>query len=267
MSIETKIMGILNVSPDSFFDSFNYSDITNNKNEKILDDLLYADIIDVGAESSRPGAQPVYVDKEIRRIELILPLLDRFKTKELSIDTCHYETAKFALSNNFTIINDITGGKDPRILELVSDYNSKIVLMHMQGTPKDMQNLPKYNNIVDEITNFFEIRINKALKYGISENNIIIDPGIGFGKTVNHNDTIIKNFEKFQTLNFPLLLGISRKSFLSYENDSPDNRLGQTLALTSYLIYKGIDYIRVHDVFETRKMLTILNRVFKNRTE
>ena len=267
MSKETKIMGILNVTPDSFFDSFNYSDISSDKNQKILDDLSYADFIDVGGESSRPGAVPVSVDEEIKRIELILPFLDRFKDKELSIDTYNHKTAEFALSNSFNIVNDITGGENYKMLELVSNYNSKIILMHMKGTPQNMQNAPKYDNIIDEIINFFEIRISQALKCGISEDNIIIDPGIGFGKTVEHNNTIIKNFEKFKVLNFPLLLGISRKSFLSYKDDKVNDRLGQTLAVTSYLIHKGIDYIRVHDVFETRKMLTILNGIFSNRTE
>ena len=264
MSKETKIMGILNVTPDSFFDSFNHSDVTGNNNQKILDDLSYSDIIDVGAESSRPGANPISVDEEIRRIELIIPFLDRFKDKKLSIDTYNYKTAKFALSNNFSIINDITGGQDPKILELVSSCDSKIVLMHMQGNPRNMQNSPKYDNVIDELINFFESRVNKAIKCGISENNIIIDPGIGFGKTVEHNNSIIRNFNKLKVLNIPLLIGVSRKSFLSYGKDTPNERLTQTLAITSYLINKKIDYLRVHDVFETRKMLTILNAIINH---
>ena len=257
-------MGILNVTPDSFFDSFNHLDIRDDNNQKILNDLSYADIIDIGAESSRPGANPISVDEEITRIKLILPSLEAFKDKELSIDTYNYETAKFALSNQFSMVNDIRGGQDDRMLELVSSYNSKIVLMHMQGSPENMQNSPKYDNIIDELMIFFENRVNKAIKYGISENNIIIDPGIGFGKTIEHNNSIIMNFNKLKALNFPLLIGISRKSFLSYDNDSPSERLTQTLAVSSYLIEKGIDYLRAHDVFETRKMLTILNGIINN---
>ena len=252
-----RIMGIVNVNPDSFYCN---SKVDLSEKLKLVSD---ADIIDVGAESSKPGSIPISYNDEISRLSKILPLL-KTTNKTLSIDTYKYQVAKYALENGFNIVNDITGGKSKKLLQIVSEYQSKIILMHMQGTPNDMQNNPKYDSLIDDIMLFFDKRINKAIKSGIKEDKIIIDPGVGFGKTVNDNDKIICSITTFKSLGFPVMIGLSRKSFLQNNDDLPIERLSNTVCANTLCIIGGADIIRVHDVNEHLKVRSFLIRMNSN---
>ena len=182
-------------------------------------------------------------------------------TSELSIDTYKSKTAHFALKNGFNIVNDIKGGESIEMLELVAQYNAKIILMHMQGSPGTMQDKPFYQNIINDIQSFFDERCSRAIKSGISQDNIIIDPGIGFGKTISDNDKIISSIPKFKELGFPVLIGLSRKSFLQYDGDLPSERLAATISMNTLSILNGADIIRVHDVKEHIKTRALISRM------
>ena len=159
------------------------------------------------------------------------------------------------------MINDITGARNNKMLEVASNYNVPIILMHMQGNPDNMQKNPKYINVIDDLKFFFNERINEAVKYGVNIDNIVIDPGIGFGKTVQQNDYIINNLNKFKSFNIPILVGLSRKSFLTYNNNEPKDRLESTLAVTALAINNGADIIRVHDAVKSIEIATIIDRI------
>ena len=258
----TLIMGILNVTPDSFYDGGNFLNKQNLKNK--FDILNKSDIIDIGAESSRPGALAIDETIEIERISSTISFLDK-KNKYYSIDTYKPNVAKFAIKNGFNMVNDITGGANPEMLEIVSEAKIPIVLMHMKGSPQNMQNNPKYNNIINDLLSFFESRIDSCLKYGIDKKQIIIDPGIGFGKTVNDNDTIVRCLDKFKIFNNPILVGLSRKSFLSIDNDKPIDRLESSLAVASIAINNGADIIRVHDIEKSISVFNIIDRLINRK--
>jgi len=255
-----KIMGILNVTPDSFFQ------------DSRLDNLLpenfnfnNADILDVGFESSRPGAMPVTEQDEIKRLDYFLhnfhPIHDM-----LSIDTYKPAVARLALENGFNIINDIKGGgEDGEMLEIASFFNCPIIIMHMKGYPLTMQNKPYYDNIIDELLYYFENKIALAKQIGLSDEQIILDPGIGFGKRVVDNDIIINNISKLKNFGFPVLVGVSRKSFLSVDDDSSEKRLSASLGVSTLAVLNGANIIRTHDIEETYRMLTVINRVQQSR--
>ena len=258
--IKTEIMGVLNITPDSFYDGSSNS-ISNlqyiiNK----IGSFKYADIIDVGCESSRPGSNSISLKEEFQRLK-ILDGLD-FDNKILSIDSYKPEIIEYCLNNHFSMINDISGGGENFLnINLAKKYSAKIVLMHMLGRPKNMQDKPKYINIIDELNHFFSLRIDYAMSIGMNIDDIIIDPGIGFGKTVEHNDLIIMNLKEFKHFKCKILLGVSRKSFLSVDNDSPKERLFQTIGANALSAFNGADILRVHDVHETYKMLKITDRI------
>jgi len=255
LSNNIQIMGILNLTPDSFYSEFETS------LQIRLANLFSSDIIDIGAESSRPGALPISSDEEIKRIEALLPLLSENIRPQLSIDTYKSKTAHFALQNGFEIVNDITGGESVKMLNIVAEYNAKIILMHMQGTPSSMQDEPVYGDVVDDIISFLEKRCERAVKAGIGHDKIIIDPGIGFGKTISDNDKIISNITKLKALGFPVLMGLSRKSFLQYDDDLPSERLATTISINTLSMLNGADIIRVHDVEEHIKVRALISRI------
>ena len=261
LSNNIQIMGILNLTPDSFYPEFETS------LEMRLAKLLSSDIIDIGAESSRPGALPISSDEEIKRIEALLPLLSDNITAQLSIDTYKSKTAHFALQNGFDIVNDITGGESVDMLHIVAEYNAKIILMHMQGTPNTMQDEPAYGDVVDDILSFLEERCERAVKAGISHDKIIIDPGIGFGKTISDNNKIISNISKLKVLGFPVLIGLSRKSFLQYDDDLPSERLATTISINTLSMLNGADIIRVHDVEEHIKVRALILRMSSQHSD
>jgi dihydropteroate synthase len=257
---KTLIMGVLNITPDSFYDGNKYfnSDLSEKFNQ-----LDKCDIIDIGAESSRPGAKPINEDDEISRISKTFKFLIN-SSKFYSIDTYKPNVASHCIKNGFNMINDITGGQNKDMFDVASNYKVPIILMHMQGNPTDMQNKPKYNNIIDDLKFFFEKRINIAIKHGINPKNIIIDPGIGFGKTVSQNDEIINNISKFKDFGFPILIGLSRKSFLTYKSNKPKDRLESSLAVSVIAINNGADIIRVHDIKKSIEVFSIIDRVLNN---
>jgi dihydropteroate synthase len=254
LSKNVQIMGILNLNPDSF-----YSEVETSLDNR-LEKLLSSDIIDVGAESSRPGAFPISSDEEIKRIEVLLPLLTKNIISKLSIDTYKAKTAHFALQNGFDIVNDISGGSSLEMLNIVANYGAKIILMHMQATPQTMQDNPQYSNLIEDIVVFFEERCERAIKAGVDSDKIIIDPGIGFGKTIADNDKIISCITKFKSLGFPVLIGLSRKSFLQIHDDLPSERLATTISMSTISMLNGADIIRVHDVAEHVKIRALLSR-------
>ena len=206
------IMGIINLTPDSFFDGGRWKSQQQIQAqiEKWVE--IGIDIIDVGCESSRPGANPISIEDEIERLNLILPIIKLFPDVIFSIDTCKPEIADYALKNGFQIINDIYGAVNNDMFRIAKKYNTPIIVMHMQGSPKSMQDNPVYGDIIEDILNFFVERIQLALDFGIKSENIILDPGIGFGKTFSDNDKILYNIDRLKSLGFPLLIGTSRKS-------------------------------------------------------
>ncbi len=273
-----KIFGILNITIDSFYDGGKYFDFNNavKQAEKLIKDG--ADIIDIGGESTRPGSEPISVEEELSRvIPVIKEVKKQFPNIQISIDSYKYEVVRQALDSGAEIVNDIYALRySPQIVNLLKTYpNTKIVLMHMQGTPKDMQLNPQYpNGVVNEIKNFFKERINFLVDNGIEVERIILDPGIGFGKTTQHNVEILKNIKEFKCLsinnnnmNFPILIGLSMKSFIgrilgSEENPlPPQERYEGTIILNTYCILQKVDYLRVHEVKPVRQALKLLERL------
>ncbi|MDP6852351.1 MAG: dihydropteroate synthase [Candidatus Marinimicrobia bacterium] len=245
------IMGIINLTPDSFFDGGKYADSQNLIKEK----FNQADIIDIGCESSRPGADPLSAEHEIQRLDQYLDFLNTFQ-QPLSIDTYKPEVAVYALENGFEMINDIQGGGNGHMFEVAEEFGCPIVIMHMAGSPKTMQESPLYSDVVDEIITYFDKQIALATIIGVEESQIILDPGIGFGKRLEDNFNILKNIPEFKKLGFPILVGLSRKSFLSINGDTPDERLAATLTASAYALQKGADILRVHDIADTSKLIT-----------
>ena len=247
-------MGILNLTPDSFYDG--NPNINSNFLKDKLDTFKYADIIDVGAESTRPFSDAISIDEEINRLSVFMDIKDTIN-KVLSIDSYKPEVIKYALNNGFDIINDISGGgNDNANIQLASEYNVPIIIMHMQGKPKTMQLEPKYDNVIDDIMSFFESKIDiMKNEFQLNDEQIIIDPGIGFGKTKEDNYLILDNVKKIKSLGFPILIGLSRKSFLAVGDDKPEDRKSASLAAQSIAISNGADYIRTHDIEETYKNL------------
>ena len=246
----TYVMGVLNVTPDSFSDGGLYFAPEAALAKAVSVEREGGDMLDVGAESSRPGSQPLTVEQERERL---FPLLDRIAERvriPVSIDTYKAETAEAALDAGATIVNDITALRgDPRMGEVVAQSGCPVVLMHMLGTPATMQTNPVYESVVDDICSFFEERIAYAESLGIGR--IMIDPGIGFGKTLEHNLEIIRNLRSFRGFGKPVLVGVSRKSFIGSVLDLPvEERLEGTAAAVTVSILNGADIVRVHDVKE-----------------
>lgn len=242
------IMGILNVTPDSFSDGGEFSNVSS-ATEHALEMLENgADIIDVGGESSRPGAVEVSVDDEIERtIPTIESILKHKPNATISIDTIKHEVAKIALESGAKIINDISALSDALMLEVIKEYNATIVLMHMLGNPRTMQKNPTYQDVVSYVYNYLDDKIKYVAQSGV--NSVIVDPGIGFGKSVSHNYELLRNLAKFQTLETPLLIGVSRKSFIGkILNLDVDERDIATIILETDAVKKGAKIVRTHNV-------------------
>ena len=257
-ALSTRIMGILNVTPDSFSDGGRFHSC---ESALIQADRLIAEgaaILDIGGESTRPYAEPVSLEEELART---IPVIKKVRTRHtipISIDTTKAEVARQALAAGADIVNDISAArKDPEIIEVAASFNAPLIIMHMQGSPEDMQDRPAYDNVVDEILAFFEERLDWLTSQGISEERITIDPGIGFGKTVAHNLTIIKHLDRFRCFGLPVLLGHSRKNFLGVLTGLDADRRGLPTAVVAALAAGRADIIRVHDVAETRAALLV----------
>ena len=260
---EIKLMGIINVTPDSFSDGGLYGDT-----EAAVDQALRliadgADMLDIGGESTRPYAAPVSGDEELSRVIPVIAAIRTFSDIPVSIDTMKAEVAREALSAGATIINDVSALRhDPAMLDLVRDTDATVIIMHMKGTPGTMQDNPEYLDVVGEIISFFEERLRSLGSEGIDLGRIIIDPGIGFGKTLSHNLLILKHLEKLSSLGRPVLLGHSRKRFLGEITgiDSADRDL-VTAVVSSLCRDKGVAIMRVHDVAATRYALQVSEAV------
>ena len=259
-------MGIVNITPDSFSDGGKYhtTESAYNHSLKLIDDG--ADIIDVGGESSRPGALPITLKEELdRTIPLITKIHNNFPNTIISIDTTKSEVAEEAILSGANIINDISGlTNDNRMVRVVSKYNTPVVIMHMKGNPKNMQNHPVYSDLIGEIKLFFENQIELAAKKGIHKDQIILDPGIGFGKSYENNFQLINRLNKFCKLGFPILIGPSRKSFIGEAlNQGIENRLEGTAAAVTAGIIRGARIVRVHDVKQIKRVVKITDLIRK----
>ncbi|MDD2870788.1 MAG: dihydropteroate synthase [Candidatus Gracilibacteria bacterium] len=247
--MSTKIMGILNVTPDSFFDGGKYDSFGEAK--KQIDDMIKSgvDIIDVGGFSSRPNSLLPSIEEELDRIIPVLEYLESLDV-EVSVDTCRSEVVKELVKyKNIKYINDISGLQDEKILDLLKNTNIGYILMHIKGTPENMQDNPIYEDVIKEINKFFDEKLTLLKSKGIK--NIVLDPGFGFGKTIEHNYEILKNLDKFKIYGYPVLCGLSRKSMIYKPLGlSPSEVLSETIALNMLAISKGANIIRVHDVKE-----------------
>lgn len=256
-----QLMAILNVTPDSFYDGGKYfdSDQAIQYAYKLKEDG--ADILDIGGASSRPFSKPVSVEEELQRTLPVIKAISKDISIPISIDTTEPEVAEKAIDAGATIINDINGLENPQMRKLAIETGVQVCIMHKQGTPETMQLNPYYpQGIIAEIYRFFESRIAQCLDEGMLLNQIILDPGIGFGKTVDHNVSIIQNLSTFQSLKFPLLIGLSRKSFLSKILDElPANLLAPTITANTLALVNGASIIRVHDVAAHRQVMDTLD--------
>ncbi len=257
-----KIMGILNITPDSFFDGglYNTEKKVDHQVTSMIEDGM--DILDVGGYSSRPGAKEISVNEEKDRVIPVIKFLrKKYPDLILSIDTFRSDVAMNCLDLGADIINDISAGCiDEKILDVVAEYNCPYIMMHMKGTPLTMQINPEYDNLIKEILTFFATRILFAREKGIID--IIIDPGFGFGKTLNHNYTIMNKIENFKLLDLPILVGASRKSFITKQlNIDKKDSLNGTTALNMYFLEKNINILRVHDVKEARECVMLYEKI------
>ncbi len=259
------VMGILNLTPDSFYDGGKYlSEIAiRNRIKQIKDEG--ASIIDVGAYSSRPGAEHISEDEEIKRLIPTMEIIKRFHAKSIiSIDTFRANVVEEITRCYGTfIVNDISGGDmDSDMYKVVSKYKLPYIMMHMKGTPQTMQENPEYNNITDDVLNFFKERIMRLEEMG--HDQIIVDPGFGFGKTLEQNYKLLRDMERFKELGKPVLVGVSRKSMIYKLLDcSPEEALTGTIAINTLALDKGAAIIRVHDVKAGREVVDIYN-MYKN---
>ncbi|MCW9708758.1 dihydropteroate synthase [Aliifodinibius sp. 1BSP15-2V2] len=254
-------MGILNVTPDSFSDggAFNETDAAMQHIAEMVAEG--ADIIDVGGESTRPGSDPVAAEEESNRV---IPILERaipaYPDTFFSVDTTKYTVAEEALKLGAHFINDVSGmQKEPRLANLCAEYEAGYILMHSQGDPKTMQQDPTYDDVVNDLYLFFKEQVEAAQAKGVER--LIIDPGIGFGKTLQHNTALIRELKSFQSLDCPILVGASRKSMIGeiLNDRTVDDRLIGTIAVHYHALINGANIIRVHDVKEARDSLAVFN--------
>ena len=259
----TLIMGILNMTPDSFSDGgqFKYHDQAIDYALEMVKEG--ANIIDIGGESTRPGAKAVQLEEELMRT---IPIIEAIRLKSdclISIDTYKSKVAKAALDAGADMVNDISGLTfDHNMAALVAERNVPVIIMHIKGKPGDMQKNPNYDNLIKEIKAFFEVQIAIAKRAGIDSGNIILDPGIGFGKLLEDNFEIIRELGQISTMGYPVLLGPSRKSFIGFALDLPiEERMEGTLASITAGVINGAKIVRVHDIRATRRTLTITEKI------
>ncbi len=269
LGCRTWLMGILNLTPDSFYDGGYYSDPDEALRKALKMEAEGADIIDIGGESSRPGADEVPVDVELERV---LPILEKLIPRlrvPVSIDTRKAEVARRALKMGAQVINDITALRyDTGMIEVAAAASGPVVIMHMRGTPRDMQRDPHYEDVVGEIKEFFRSRLRRLEQEGIKRERVILDPGIGFGKTLDHNLEIIAGLPRLADLQCPLLVGPSRKAFIGAITGRPvEERLWGTAGAVAALICRGVHIIRVHDLRQIKEVAAVTDRIFDKMEE
>jgi dihydropteroate synthase len=264
---QSLLMGILNVTPDSFSDGGHYF----KKNSAVKHALKMvdegADIIDIGGESTKPFSDPVSLDEELSRVLPVIEALRKETDVCISIDTTKSEVANQALKVGASIINDVSAMEfDKDMIDIALKFDCPIVLMHMKGVPKNMQENPQYSSLISDIISYLNTRIDFVISKGVDRKKIIIDPGIGFGKSVENNFEIINNLNQFTKLGYPVLLGASRKSFIGITLDVPeDDRIEGSLAANVIGLQKGVSVFRVHDVDQTKKALTIAKKILNSQ--
>jgi dihydropteroate synthase len=265
------LMGVLNVTPDSFSDGGKFPDVDRAVAHALEMARAGADIIDVGGESSRPGAVPVSADEELRRV---VPVIERLRDLVVSVDTTKAEVAEKALAAGARIVNDISAlSFDPQMVDVVRDAGAGAVLMHMQGTPQTMQQKPRYDDVVVEVGSFLTERIAFAEAQGLKKTQIAVDPGIGFGKTVEDNLRLLAHLDEFSSLGCPLLVGTSRKSFIGKvlapleagTAREAGGRLWGTAATVAWAVAHGARILRVHDVAEMYDVVRMVEAVQRTR--
>ena len=261
---KTLVMGIVNVTPDSFSDGgkFFSPEAAISHASKLI--TQGADIIDIGGESTRPGAEQVSESKELKRV---IPVIERIRNDNptilISIDTTKASVAKHAVEAGADIINDVSGlSFDNNMIGIVESFNIPVVIMHMKGNPQNMQLNPEYKDIVNEILDFFKMKIKIAIQSGINRSMIILDPGIGFGKTVEHNFELLSRLNEFNVLELPIMIGPSRKSFIGITLDlPPEERVEGTAAAVSAGVMNGASIVRVHDVKSMKRVVRIIEKI------
>lgn len=260
--MKRQLMGIVNATPDSFYDG-NPQNNLNILMAKCKDYLREgADILDIGGESTRPFAQPVSAEEELSRvIPLIAEVRKIWPKVPVSLDTVKIPVALAGLKAGVNIINDVSGTPDKEMFKLVKDFNAQIVVMHTRGTPQTMQTMTDYQNLLDEIKDFLAQKIEEAISCKIAKENIIIDVGFGFAKTRAQNYELLKHLDFFKELGVRMLVGLSRKTFLSQKCEGAPKRKAQTLAANLVALQNGADILRVHDVKETRKIINFFEEL------
>ncbi|MCL9781090.1 dihydropteroate synthase [Vibrio sp. S4M6] len=261
-----QVMGILNVTPDSFSDGGKFTTIERAVEQAEQMIRAGASIIDVGGESTRPGAPDVELEEELQRV---IPIIQAIREKHdvwISIDTSKAEVMRQAVEAGADLINDVRALQEPGALEVAAQANVPICLMHMQGQPRTMQSNPTYNHVLDDIKHFLDERITACESAGISRDQLILDPGFGFGKTFPHNYHLLANLEELHKLGLPLLVGMSRKSMLfKLLEKSPSEVIGASIACATIAATKGAHIIRVHDVAETMDAVKIVSITAENK--
>ena len=254
------LMGILNITPDSFSDGGKY--LTLNEALKRAHEMIEegVDIIDIGGESTRPGSEPVSADEELKRITPIIEALKKDSDIAISVDTYKAEVMKEVIDMDVAMINDVYALRQPGAIDVIKHSKVGICLMHMQGTPQTMQINPQYTNVVNEVKLFLEARASDLASEGIEKSRMILDPGFGFGKTFEHNIELLQHLESFHSLKLPLLVGLSRKSFIrKILSGEHDDHLSGSIAAAIFSVIKGAKILRVHDVKETKSALKVIN--------
>jgi dihydropteroate synthase len=257
------LMGIVNVTPDSFFDGGRYLDADAAVQHALQLVEEGADLLDVGAESTRPGADIVSETEECRRVIPVVAAVAKAVTVPISIDSSKAVVARAALDAGAVLVNDVTALRgDPAMVEVVAGTGAGIILMHMHGTPSTMQQAPHYNDVVGEISEFFEERMRFAFAHGIARTHIILDPGIGFGKLLTHNLTLLTQLRRFVQLGCPVLVGVSRKAFLGRLVDRPvQERQWATAAAVAMAVDRGAGILRVHDVKAMKDVVQVATAI------
>jgi dihydropteroate synthase len=266
LSRQGLIMGALNVTPDSFSDGGQFFCVEKAVQQGMRMAAEGAHIVDVGGESTRPGAEPVAVEEELHRV---IPVIEQLRGKSevlISIDTSKAKVARAAIRAGARIVNDVTGGRgDEAMMPLIAETKSAFIIMHMQGTPQTMQIAPQYMSVVSEVCDFFRQQYASAIVYNIDPMAIAFDPGIGFGKTLEHNLELLAQLERLRACDRPIVIGVSRKSFLGKLINSAQisDRLAPAVALTSLLRARGADVLRVHDVKENANALKVADTILQ----
>lgn len=265
LSLEGKplIMGILNVTPDSFSDGGNYFSFDKAVDHSLEMESQGADIIDIGGESTRPGSSSVSVEEEIKRVIPVIKKLQSSLKIPISIDTSKSEVASAALSEGAELVNDISGLRfDPNMALIAAMHNAAVIIMHTKSAPRAMQVNTEYDSLLEDIAAYLKTGIRKAVECGVSEERIIIDPGIGFGKSREQNLMILKNIDWFHSLGYPVLIGASNKTFIGATLDAAVNEREEgTLAVDALVTLKGVDIIRTHNVLATKRVIKMIKAV------